>query len=92
MVNEQRARLEGLNPNQKIFCVNLGDLRYQLFNPVPKTRALGTAFGVPVLRYQRGLSTGALSNFSSSVRIFVLNSRKSFTRDYKQRGAAECSP
>ena len=35
------------NPSQAIFCVNFGGLRYRLFYPVPKTRDLGTAFGVP---------------------------------------------
>ena len=29
--------------------------------------------------------------YAGEHRIFVLNRRKSFTRDYKQRGAAECS-
>ena len=53
MVKEKHMRLEvaGSIPSQRIFCMNIlvqGALRYRLFYPVPKARAIGTTFGVPV--------------------------------------------
>ena len=46
-----RLEVVGSNPSQMIFCVNIlvqGAFRYRLFYPVPKARAFGTTFRVPI--------------------------------------------
>ena len=44
----REARSRGFKSQSKNILRDFGGLRYRLFYPVPKARAFGTAFGMPV--------------------------------------------